>query len=142
MYNLNKNKSSRGFYAMSKISKIRELVVIFCVLVLMKGIVSYAASERALLYSDQASVSTKNITVTNCDVSVWGSVSSGSKYEVGFYVPDGVLPPALDKTIAVGGALPSTVVGVYDVTSTGLTLEANPNGTPKKECIASGGIAD
>ncbi len=127
---------------MKNISKIRELALIICVLVLMNGIVSYAADASVLLYADQKSASSASITVTNNNITVWGSVSSGSKYDVRFIVPDSIRRIAFDKTYAPGQSFPATDVVLYYVSSTNVTLEANPNGTPKKECIASAGIAD
>lgn len=127
---------------MKKISKIRELALIICVLVLMKGIVSYAADASVLLYADQASASSASIIVTDGVCSVWGSVSSGSKHDVRFIVLDSIRRIAFDKTYAPGQSFPATDAVLYYVSSTNVTLEANPNGTPKKECIASAGIAD
>lgn len=56
---------------------------------LMNGIVSFAASATVSLHANESSASSDPITVTNNDITVWGSVSSGSKYSVRFSVPDG-----------------------------------------------------
>ncbi len=127
---------------MKKISKIRELALIICVLVLMKGIVSYAADASVLLYADQKSASSASITVTNYNVTIWGSVSSGSGYGVDFVVPDGPYSYACVENCLIGKTLGPIVRGVYYTTSTNLILYGNSKDDPKKGCIASGGIAD
>lgn len=127
---------------MKKISKIRELALIISVLVLMNGIVSYAKSETVVLYADQASATSDSVEVTDGVCSAWGSVSSGSKHDVRFIVPDSIRRNAFDSTYAPGQSFPATEGILYYVSSTYITLKANPNGSPKKECIASAGIAD
>ena len=127
---------------MSKISKIRELVVIFCVLILMRGIVSYAADATVLLYADQESASSSSIAVTNDNITVWGSVSSISEFQVHFIVPNGPYNTAFDKTYAPGESFPAIDRSVYYASSTNLNLYGNSKDDPKKGCIASGGIAD
>ncbi len=125
---------------MGKMSKIRELAVIICVMALMHGIVSYASSTVAL-YADQKSASSAYVQVTNYDVTVWGNTSSASKYQVEFIVPDGSTS-AFRKRYAPGESFSPIVRGVYYDQSTNLNLYGNTKEEQRKECIASGGIAD
>ncbi len=126
---------------MGKMSKIRELAVIVCVMALMHGIVSYASSTVAL-YADQKSASSASLPVTDGYFTVWGSVSSASKYQVEFVVPDGWSRDTFSKSCAPGASFPTTDCFVFRVTSTNLNLYGNSREDQKKECIASGGIAD
>lgn len=134
-----KNKGVYKF--MSKISKIAELAVIICVLALMKGIASYAASATVALHADEKAVSSSTITVTNNDISVWGSVSSVSEHQVQFIVPDGPIT-AFNDTYDPGKSFSPIVRGVFYTSSTNLNLYGNSKDDQKKDCIASGGIAD
>ncbi len=127
---------------MKKISKIRELALIICVLVLMNGIVIYAAGASVSLTAGQKKAESDFITVTNYDVFVWGSVSSASAYGVDFVVTDSLGHSTRVKSCSIGDAFPSTVCGVYYTTSAKLVLYGNSKDDPKKGCIASGGIAD
>lgn len=125
---------------MKKISKIRELVMIICVLALMNGIVSYAADATVALYADQKSASSDSITVTDDNITVWGSVSSGSEYQVQFIVPDSIRRNAFNKTCAPGTSFSPQDWDMLYVTSTNLNLYGNSKDDQKKGCIASGGI--
>lgn len=126
---------------MKKISKIRELALIICVLVLMTGIVSYAESKTVALHANEKKASSDPISVSNYDISVWGNVSSVSEHPVDFIVPDGS-SNAYRKIYDPGESFSPIVRGVYNVTSTNLILYGNSKDDQKKDCIASGGIAD
>lgn len=127
---------------MSKILKIAELAVIICVLALVKGIASYAASATVALHADEKAVSSSAITVTNDDITVWGSVSSASKYSVEFIVPSGPYSTAYRAIYAPGKSFSPIVRQIFGISSTHLNLYGNSKDDQKKDCIASGGIMD
>ncbi|MDE7089550.1 MAG: hypothetical protein K2O54_05475, partial [Prevotella sp.] len=119
---------------------IRELALIICVLVFIKGIVSYAADATVFLYADQKKASSASITVTNDNITVWGSVSSKSEYQVQFIVPDSIYRNAFDKTYAPGTSFSAQDWDMFYASSTNLNLYGNSKDDQKKGCIASGGI--
>lgn len=127
---------------MGRISKVMELAVIICVLAAMKGIACYAASATVALHADEKAVSSSAITVTNDDITVWGSVSSASEYQVQFKVPDSFRRNAFNKSFAPGTSFSPEDWIVYYVSSTNLNLYGNSEDDQKKDCIASGGIAE
>lgn len=127
---------------MEKLTKIRELIVIFCVLVLMNGIVSYASASVAL-YADQKSASSSYVSVPDSDkLTVWGSVSSASQYRVQFMVPDSIQRIAYSEYCGIGGTISPTECYVINVSTTNLNLYGNSKDDQKKDCIASGGITN
>lgn len=126
---------------MEKLTKIRELIVIFCVLVLMNGIVSYASASVAL-YADQKSASSSYVSVPDSDkLTVWGSVSSASQYRVQFIVPDSIQRIAYSEYCGIGGTISPVECYVIYISTTNLNLYGNSRDDQKKDCIASGGIA-
>lgn len=127
---------------MGRTSKVMELAVIICVLAAMKGIACYAASVTVALHADEKAASSSAITVTNDDITVWGSVSSASEYQVQFIVPSGPYNTAFKRSYAPGEAFSPIVRQIFGISSTQLNLYGNSKDDQKKDCIASGGITD
>lgn len=127
---------------MNTLSKIKELALILCVLLLMNGIASYAASATVALYADQKSASSASFPVPDDDkLTVWGSVSSASKYRVQFVVPDSILRHAFDRYCGTGGTISPEECYAFNVSATNLYLYGNSKDDQKKDCIASGGVS-
>lgn len=125
--------------------KTRQVGSIMVIMTVLALTIAAHASASATLYSTETSKSTACVAKGSSGFQYWGAVASASAYNVTYAVYGGSNSSNCNNLLsstpyAPGYAVPNTGVGSsYSVGK--LTMYGNTISSPKKECIASGGIA-